>query len=265
MVLAPVFMFTEIVRADLSFDHLSFAVAGVASFMAMGLLGFALLLVVGDRHTFASAHQGVIRWNTFVILAAAAAAFGPEGSALVALLMGPGIPVVNVMTVSVHARWGEGQNSSLKGVLRSLGTNPLLIACVLGLAINLSGLDLPPSVMDVLTIIGRGALGVTLMCVGAGLDLRAITAKPGAMVAAVAMKLLVAPLVFIGIGLALGLSGMHLAVLAICGAAPSPPAAYILSREMGGDPRFMAGHITATTLLSALAIPAAIWLAGLFG
>lgn len=264
MILAPVFMFTEIVRADLSFAQLSFAAAGVLSFIAMGVLGFALLAIARGP-VFASVHQGTIRWNTFVIMAAAAAAFGPEGSALVALLMGPGIPVVNVMTVAVHSRWGEGQNPSLRGVTRSLLTNPLLVACVLGLAINLSGLELPPSVMDVLTIIGRGALGVTLICVGAGLDLKAISAKPGLMAAGVAMKLLVAPLVFIGIGLALGLQGVHLAVLAICGAAPSPPAAYILTREMGGDPRFMAGHITATTLLSALAIPTAIWLAGVVG
>ena len=265
MILAPVFMFTEIVRADLSFENLSFALAGVASFLAMGVIGFVLMPVARGGPTFASAHQGVIRWNTFVILAAAAAAFGPEGSALVALLMGPGIPVVNVMTVTVHSRWGEGQNASLRGVMRSLVTNPLLIACVLGLAVNLSGVELPQSVMDLMLIIGRGALGVTLMCVGAGLDLKAISARPVLMAVAVAVKLLVAPLVFIGIGLALGLSGMHLAVLAICGAAPSPPAAYILTREMGGDPRFMAGHITATTLLSALAIPAAIWLAGLVG
>ncbi len=265
MILAPVFMFTEIVRADLSFEDVSFALAGVASFLAMGILGFVLFPIARSGPTFASAHQGVIRWNTFVILAAALAAFGPEGSALVALLMGPGIPVVNVMTVTVHSRWGEGQNPSLRGVARSLITNPLLVACVLGLAINLSGLELPQSVMDLLLIIGRGALGVTLMCVGAGLDLKAISAKPGLMAAGVAMKLLVAPLVFIGIGLSLGLQGMHLAVLAICGAAPSPPAAYILTREMGGDPRFMAGHITATTLLSAIAIPVAIWLAGVVG
>lgn len=265
MVLAPVFMFTEIVRADFAFEDVSFVVAGVSSFVAMGVLGFVLLPLAGNGPTFASAHQGSLRWNTFVMLAAALAAFGPEGSALVALLMGPGIPVVNVMTVAVHSRWGEGQNPSLRGVARSLITNPLLVACVLGLAVNLSGLELPPPVMDLMTIIGRGALGVTLMCVGAGLDLKAISAKPGLMAAGVAMKLLVAPLVFIGIGLALGLQGVHLAVLAICGAAPSPPAAYILTREMGGDPRFMAGHITATTLLSALAIPAAIWLAGLVG
>jgi predicted permease len=265
MILAPVFMFTEIVRANLSFEEVSFAIAGVASFAAMGVLGFALWPVAGSGPTFVSAHQGVVRWNTFVILAASAAVLGPEGAALVALLMGPGIPVVNVITVSVHSRWGEGQNASLGGVLRSLVTNPLLIACLLGLAINLSGIDLPGPAMDFLTIIGRGALGVTLMCVGAGLDLRAITARPGLMAAAVGMKLVVGPLVFVGMGLLAGLQGVHLAVLAIAGAAPSPPAAYILTREMGGDPRFMAGHITATTLLSAVAIPVSLWFAGLFG
>lgn len=265
MVLAPTFMFTEIVRADLSFQDASFALAGVLSFIAMGVVGFILKPVARTGPTFASAHQGAIRWNTFVILAAAAAVFGPEGAALVALLMGPGIPVVNVMTVTVHSRWGEGQNASLRGVSRSLITNPLLISCVLGLTANLAGLKLPQPAMDFLTIIGRGALGVTLMCVGAGLDLKAISARPALMAYAVGVKLLIAPLVFIAIGLALGLSGTHLAVLAICGAAPSPPAAYILTREMGGDPRFMAGHITATALLSAFAIPAAIWFAGLFG
>ena len=265
MILAPVFMFTEIVRADLSFEDLSFAIAGVASFAAMGVLGFALWPVAGSGPTFASAHQGVVRWNTFVILAASAAVLGPEGAALVALLMGPGIPVVNVITVSVHSRFGEGQNASVRGVLRSLAVNPLLIACLLGLVINLLGLDLPGPAMDFLTIIGRGALGVTLMCVGAGLDLRSITARPTLMAVAVAMKLLIAPLVFIGIGLAMGLHGLPLAVLAIAGAAPSPPAAYILTREMGGDPRFMAGHITATTLLSAVAIPVSLWFAGMFG
>ena len=153
MILAPVFMFTEIVRADLSFEEVSFAIAGVASFAAMGVLGFALWPVAGSGPTFVSAHQGVVRWNTFVILAASAAVLGPEGAALVALLMGPGIPVVNVITVSVHSRWGEGQNASLGGVLRSLVTNPLLIACLLGLAINLSGIDLPGPAMDFLTIL----------------------------------------------------------------------------------------------------------------
>jgi malonate transporter len=266
MVLSPVFIFTEILRADLAFEDVSFVAAGTAAFAVMGVLGFALLpLAKGDRSAFASAHQGVVRWNTFVILAASLSMMGSPASALVALVMGPAIPVVNVITVSVHARWGENQNPSLRGVIRSLALNPLIIACLLGLAVNLSGVQLPQPIVDLLSLVGRGALGVSLMCVGAGLNLHAIAAKPALMIGAVAMKLAIAPLVFIGMGKLAGVDSFHLAVLAMCGAAPSPPAAYILTREMGGDPRFMAGHITATTLLSAAAIPAALWAASLFG
>jgi malonate transporter and related proteins len=260
MVLSPTFIFTEIVRADLRFEDASFVAAGLAGFALAGLTGFLLKPIAGrDGPAFASAHQGVVRWNTFVILAASASLLGTPGAALIALLMAPSIPLVNVMTVSVHARWGHGQNPSLGGVLRSLAVNPLIIACAAGLAVNLSGLTPPPAAADTLSLIGRGALGVSLMCVGAGLDLKAIAARPVLMTAAVFLKLVATPAIFVGLGVIAGLDEIHLACLAMAGAAPSPPAAYVLTREMGGEPRFMAGHITATTLLSALALP--LWLA----
>jgi malonate transporter and related proteins len=266
MILSPTFIFTEILRASLSLEDISFVAAGVAGFAVMAAIGFLLLPIAkGDRSAFASAHQGVVRWNTFVVLAAALALLGPPGSALVALLMGPAIPVVNIVTVAVHARWGEGQNPSLSGIMRSLATNPLIISCVIGITILAVGWKLPQAPMDLLNLIGRGALGVSLMCVGAGLNFASIAARPALMTSAVAIKLLAAPLVFVLLGKLAGLDAFHLSVLAMCGAAPSPPAAYILTREMGGDPRFMAGHITATTLLSAAAIPASLWLASLFG
>jgi predicted permease len=262
MILSPTFIFTEILRAQLNFEDVSFVAAGLAGFAAMAVVGFLMLLVSRhDRPAFASAHQGVVRWNTFVVLAASLALLGPPGSALVALLMGPAIPVVNIVTVSVHARWGEGQNPSLRGILKSLATNPLIISCILGIAFVLTGWKLPQAPLDLANLVGRGALGVSLMCVGAGLSFSSISAKPTLMVAAIFLKLAAAPLIFIALGKLAGLDGLHLAALALCGAAPSPPAAYVLTREMGGDPRFMAGHITATTLLSALAIPAALALA----
>jgi predicted permease len=258
MVLSPVFIFTEIMRADLALEDASFVAAGLGGFALMGLVGFVLLPIAkGDQSAFASAHQGVVRWNTFLILAASMAMLGPPGSALVALVMGPAIPVVNIITVSVHARFGHGQNPSLGGIARSLAANPLIIACLLGLAINLSGFDPPKPAMDLASLIGRGALGVSLMCVGAALNLATIAARPTLMTSAVLLKLVAAPLLFVALGKLAGLDGLHLQVLALCGAAPAPPAAYILTREMGGDPRFMAGQITATTIFSALSIPLA--------
>ncbi len=141
----------------------------------------------------------------------------------------------------------------------------MIIACSAGLIVNFAGLAPVGFIGDFLDIIGRGALGIALMCVGAGLNLTAISAKPGLMAASLAMKLVAGPAIFLGLGLAFGLTGVHLACMAIVGASPSPPAAYVLTREMGGDPRFMAGHITASTILSALAIPAALAIANMLG
>lgn len=265
-VVGPTYLFLQVARVDLSFEDLAYVEAALASFLVMGALGFALLpICFNQRHAFASAHQSVTRWNAFVLLAASEAMMGPEATALIALIMGPAIPIVNVMIVWVHARWGEGQNPSFSGIMRSLATNPMIIACSAGLIVNFAGLAPTGFIGEFLDIIGRGALGIALMCVGAGLNLTAISAKPGLMAASLAIKLIAGPAVFIAAGLAFGLTGVHLACMAIVGASPSPPAAYVLSSEMGGDPRFMAGHITASTILSALAIPAALAIAQMLG
>ena len=258
-ILAPTFMFGEIMRADLSLDELAFTGATMGGFAVMGALGFLLLpLTAGDRPAFASAHQGALRWNTFVILAASAAILGPEASALITLIMGPSIPLVNIITVLVHARWGHAQNPSLRGIARSLLVNPIRIACAAGLLLNLAGVRLTGHIEALGRIIGNGALGTTLLCVGAGLAPAAMLSRPVLMASAVLMKLVLAPIVFIGLGRLAGLDGLHLACLAMIGAAPSPPGAYTLTREMGGDPQLMAGLITATTLLSAITIPTAL-------
>jgi hypothetical protein len=258
-ILAPTFMFGEIMRAHLTLEELAFTGATMGGFALMGALGFLLLPLSGDdRPAFASAHQGVLRWNTFVILAASAAILGPEASALITLVMGPSIPLVNVITVLVHARWGHGQNPTFRGIVKSLLVNPILIACAAGLILNLAGVRLTGYLDPLARIIGNGALGVTLLCVGAGLAPTAMLARPALMVSAVVLKLAIAPIVFITLGRLAGLDGLHLACLAMIGAAPAPPGAYTLTREMGGDARLMAGLITATTLLSAVMLPLAL-------
>ncbi len=265
-VVGPTYLFLQVARVDLSFNDLAYVEAALIAFLIMGALAFVLLpICTHQRSAFASAHQSVTRWNAFVLLAASEAMMGPEATALIALIMGPAIPIVNVMIVWVHARWGDGQNPSFKGIMRSLATNPMIIACSAGLIVNFMGIAPTGFIGDFLDIIGRGALGIALMCVGAGLNLSAISARPGLMAASLAMKLIVGPAVFIAAGLAFGLSGVHLACMAIVGASPSPPAAYVLTREMGGAPTFMAGHITASTILSAIAIPIALAFANALG
>jgi malonate transporter and related proteins len=259
-VLFPAFLFSIIARTDFSASEAGAVVgAGLAGFVTMGVIALLCLpLTRGDGPAFTSVFQASIRWNGFVVLAAAEGVLGREGAGLVALVFGPAVPIINVLCVIVLSVWGAGTKVDAAGVVRRIVTNPLILACIAGLIANLSGLPRLGPVEAALEIIGRGALAAGLMSVGAGLDLSAVRARPGLLALASALKLVVAPIVFILWGKAIGLDGVALVALAAVGTSPGAAASYVLAREMGGDARLTAGHVTVTTVLAAFAIP--FWL-----
>ena len=73
---------------------------------------------------------------------------------------------------------------------------------------------------------------------GSGLDLAI----------AVALKLVIAPAVFIAIGHAFGVPTEIIVVLAAIGAAPGAASSYVLAKELGGNAELTAGHVTVTSL-----------------
>ncbi|TRO93744.1 AEC family transporter [Glycocaulis profundi] len=261
--LLPALLFATISRADYAgLPAGSFLIAVTLAFLAMGAICLAFRPLPVSGPSFTSLFQGGVRWNGFVLLALAPAAFGPEGAALAALVFAPTVPLVNVMCVAVLTVWGA---SAVKPDAVRVGmrivTNPLILGCLAGAAANAAGLFQTGAVADTIDLAGRAALPLILLCIGAGLDFSAIRARPRILILAVALKLIVAPVMFIAIGLALGVEGIALAVLAGVGSTPGAAAAYVLAREMGGDSELTAGHVTATTLLAALAMPFWIWVA----
>lgn len=214
--------------------------------------------------------QAAIRPNTFVGLAAAGGLLGAAGITLTALCVAVAVPLVNVLCVTVLSltRPGPGgeTTSALRRTLVGIATNPLILACLAGIALNLSGLGLPPVVGPTLEVIGRAALPLGLMAVGAGL---AVAPEGGggdrallpALTLSAALKLLFSPLLALTLGLALGLSGEALVAVGVYGGLPCAASAYILARQMGGNAPLTARLISAHTLLAALSLPVAAGLA----
>jgi malonate transporter and related proteins len=257
--LYPAFLFSTIAHAD-------FAGAQTLMFLGCLILGFALaatwglvlgLAVKGDGPAFTSVFQGSVRWNGFVILAAAPSLFGPEGAALVALGFGPVVAFVNVVSVFVLARWGDNDiKPTLAGALAQVGRNPLILASMAGIIANMSGLiSFLGPISEAVALLGRAAMPIALISVGAALSFSHITKSPRHLVLAVASKLLMAPLLMLGAGYLLGLPPLLLAVAVGFSSMPSAPASYVLAREMGGDAPLMAGIVTATTILALVTIP----------
>lgn len=264
MLLFPALLVNTLARGD--FGDASTLPMALGLMVGLALTGAGLLALRGRMGlggpAFSSVFQGGVRMNTYVGLALVAALYGPHGLALAAVAMVAQIPLINVMCVPVVARLGGGANGHGMGLVRELVKNPLILGCAAGFTLNLSDLQLPASVYETLAVLGRAALPMGLLAVGAGL-------RPGALGSALrptlwasGTKLVVLPLVTALLCLLFGARGTALNVAVIFAALPTATSAYILARQLGGDADLMAAIITAQTLLAALTLPVVIALLG---
>ena len=260
----PAFLFIVLARADFSAVNAGpFLIAGTAGFLTMAVLVFALrpLLRATPGPSYTSVVQGGVRWNGTVGIASAAPLFGPEGAALIALLTAPIVPLVNTVGVAALSRWGEGSTPTARAFLARLATNPLILACIGGVLANCAGFPTQGPVAAALQLFADAAIAVSLLGVGAGIDLKSLHGHRFELAVAIGLKLLVMPAVLWGWAVAFDLDAVAVGVLVMVGATPGAAASYVLARELGGDAPLTAAHVSATTILSAIAMPVWITLA----
>ncbi len=249
--------------------------AGLKILPMAAALVFAVLLVSAlnlwlqprlkmTGETFTSLFQGAIRPNTYVGIAAAAALFGEPGLTLTAVCIVFIVPLVNFLAVTTMVRFG---NNDLGGVPKrnaiflEVIKNPIILACAGGGLLNISGLGLPSFVIGpLLEILGRAALPIGLLAVGAGLDIKAAKENASAVVLSTVLKLAVLPLItYLGCN-AFGVEGLTRTIALIYATLPCSASSYVLARQMGGDATTMAGIITVTTLAAMVAMPVTLML-----
>ncbi|MCK6407473.1 MAG: AEC family transporter [Rhodocyclaceae bacterium] len=202
---------------------------------------------------FASIFQCGYRFNSYIGLAAAGLLFGTPGIAALGLIIGLAVPFANLSSVYMLARHGDA------AIWRELARNPLIWATLAGLLLNLAGF-VPPRPMSI--FLGRladASIALGLLAVGAALRLQGQSGVLGASLYLGAVKLLALPLIALGLGHWLGLSGTYLGVAVLFASLPTASSAYILATRMGGDGRSVAWIISATTLASMLTMP--LWAA----
>ena len=236
-----------------------YAVGPVAAIIVIQLLGMTALVYAlrpwlkVDGPAFSSVYQGAIRFNTYVGLAVALAVFHAEGGTAAALIMAIMIPLINVLCVlvlNVHA----GGSATVMGVLRDLIANPLILACLIGISLNLSGIGLPWGSAAVLEILARAALPLGLLAVGAGLRLEGLR-RPGVLATASVLKLLIMP-TWVAVLCGIAQPGsLETAVLVTFAALPGASTAYILARQLGGDAPLIAAIVTLETAAALVTLP----------
>jgi len=264
----PALLIDTLSRADLS----SVPVLGVGgALMGSILLMAALVLALRpllarrfemDGPTFTSVFQGATRWNTFVGLAVAGSLFGPRGVALIAVAIAAMVPLLNLLAFYVFVRFAGRPRQSPTQILRSFATNPFIWSCAVGIALNGLAPPLPKPLAAYIDLLGRAALAAGLLIVGAGLDIRRL-ARPGIPhFIASGLKLLLMPLLAVGLARVIGIQGNDLVVTIIAASVPSASAAYVLARQMGGNAPLMAEILTLQTLMALVSMPVLIVVLG---
>lgn len=208
-----------------------------------------------DGATFTSIFQGGVRFNTYIALAVAQAYFGFEGLSLAAVAAGLMIVLINLLCVSVLIVFGNVAHRGIAPYVREVVGNPLVLACVVGWFLSLSGIGLPGSTEDILEIIGRAALPIGLLAVGAALKPEAVPGHVGPIAISSVVQFVLKPASAVLLISTIGLSGVAAAVVLIAFMVPTAPSAYILARQLGGDAGTMASIITFQTLLAFVVMP----------
>jgi len=260
-ILFPALLFSSLASAPL--DNPALPRLAAAVLLALGLAWIALLISRRLRGwsaaRFGAITQGTLRFNTYLGLAAVGSLFGTEGLALAALMLALMVPTVNVMSVwALTAERGVSARSLLLPIIK----NPLILACLAGALVNLSGLGLPGGTDRLLGLLAAASLPLGLLCVGAALKPQELGGEVPALGWNSALRLLAVPLLAYGVALALGLPTMETTILVLFFALPTAPTAYVLTRQLGGDSHLMAGLITLQTLLAAASLPLVLTLLG---
>jgi len=271
-VFLPATLFLNVYKVT-DFGATDFGYAAYALIMILVLFAIAVpvaMLVTKHGERRGPLVQVAFRSNYALVgIPLAQSLFGDEGAILATLLSAVSIPLFNVLAVislSVFRREGEGP--SVKKILLGILKNPLILSIAAGLvALAIRALfvrwnvafrltDLSP-IYRVLEYLSALSTPLALLALGAQFEFSAIKYLRREIVTGTAARIVVAPLLGVGIAYLFfrgRFSGAHFATFVALFATPVAVSSLPMSQEMGNDAALAGQYVVWTTILSAITI-----------
>ncbi|WP_078253707.1 AEC family transporter [Moraxella pluranimalium] len=257
-VLFPSLLFLSISQAQVVLSEFGSVMTAVAIVLMLATIAMTVANRLGVLYENIGVYtQSAIRFNTYIGLALVASLFGNDGLTLYSLIIALFIPVINVISVlSLTAH----QELSPKRLIHNLMTNPLIVACILAIMVNLSPLSMPTAINELMRLLGTASLPLGLICIGAGLQFAGLLGRglPLVMAHTLIRLLLMPALAFLVCGM-MGITGIGRQVVVLFFALPTAPTAYVLTKVLGGNHALMAQIISLQTVLAMVTLPTVLW------
>lgn len=203
-----------------------------------------------------SAIQGTIRINTYIGLIVANSLAGTTGMGMFSIACAIVVPLVNVISVLSFTVYGEngGGTRLTTTLLRILG-NPMILGCLIGIALSLAPFSLPDVATATLELLANGALVTGALTVGAALRWEFNARQTGIVTVVSLFKLVLLPISVAWIGISVGMTSLPLLIAILVTATPPAPSSYVLANKMGGDSTLMASITGVQTVIAMVTLP----------
>ncbi|KZE95767.1 hypothetical protein AVP42_00041 [Agromyces sp. NDB4Y10] len=234
-VLAPFLLFSVLATADVRRLFSSLlpvsAIAAVTMMLVFALVSAVLFRRGLARTTIGALSAGYVNSNNIGIPIALYLLGDAAYSAPVVLLQLLVFAPIVLVLLGIAA---EGRPSA-RGILRSTLLNPIIVGSLLGVLVSVTGLELPPIIMDPVQLIGQAA--VPLMLIAYGLSLHGQRMfEPGTgrrdVLLASALKLFAMPLVAWAVGaFVFGLDARELYAVTVLAALPTAQNVFVFAQR----------------------------------
>ncbi|WP_075878625.1 AEC family transporter [Vreelandella massiliensis] len=258
----PTLIFMSLVQADLSVALnppllLFFALATLVQFL-LSWIWAHYRVPYADRGVYI---QGAFRGNCGIVgLALAAAMYGSYGLSAGGVLLGVVILTYNVLSVIALAMFQPGRTTDWHSLLRSILTNPLIIAVVAAAPFAALTLPLPSWLLTTGDYFASLTLPLALICIGATLSVSSLREESQAALGASLLKMVVLPILATLAAWLVGFSGQELGLLFLFFASPTAAASFVMVKALGGNTALAANIIAMTTLMASVTVTLGIFL-----
>lgn len=252
-VLMPSLIFTSLLKVDFTQEE-PLRITAFAFLLAVVMLAIAFVIiramrldrVTGSAFMLTAAFPNLGNYGLPVVLLA----FGQPGLAAGTLLLA----VQSLYSLTLAVFIASSSSLSIGRAAREVVRQPIVLAVVLALAVNVAHLELPAFLASALALTAQAAIPVMLLVLG--MNFAGTTGIENVRVTAIAVstRLLLGPLAGWALVTALGIEGVAREVMIVGSAMPTAVFTILTATQFNARPRLVSDAVVASTVASIITI-----------
>ncbi|APG26589.1 hypothetical protein A7E78_01155 [Syntrophotalea acetylenivorans] len=262
----PSLLFHKIATADFSATFNGRMVTGATVVMLSGLIISYSYAAIGRKYRYedrGAFSQGAFRGNlAYIGLPIVFSAYGDAAFARAGMFMGCLVPVINLLSILallLPQRTGKRQ-TTWSFWYRSLLSNPLILAALLGIVWSYWQLPLPTVFARSFNLTASITLPLALLAIGGSFSLRKLRGDLVQATIASLFKVIGLPLLTIVVMLLLDVRGLDLGIAVLMAGAPAAAACTVLAQQLDSNTELAGSIILLSTLFSLISYPIILYL-----